>query len=70
MLFLVDVGRRNLRGLSNDGEDLSRGQQLYIGLIVFQYSFWCVVYKSSFFGHIVYYNYVFHRINLVIDRGT
>ena len=40
------------------GEDISRGQQLQIGLTAFQYSFLCVVYKSSFLGHIVCYNYV------------
>ena len=44
------MGRSNLGGLSNEGEDLSRGQQLWIGLIVFQYSFLCVAYKSFLGG--------------------
>ena len=55
------MGRSNLGGLSNEGEDLSRGQQLWIGLIVFQYSFLCVAYKSSFWGHIVYYSCALDR---------
>ena len=32
-VVLVNVGRRNLGGLSNDGKDLSRGQQLLIDWI-------------------------------------
>ena len=56
------MGRRNFGGLSNEGEDLSRGQQLRIGLIVFQYSFLCVAYtESSFGGHIVYYSCALDR---------
>ena len=43
-VVLVRVGRSNLGGLSNEGENLSRGQQLWFGLIVFQYSFLCVVF--------------------------
>ena len=37
----------NLGGLSNEGEDLSRGQQLWIGL--------------DFWGHIVYYSCALDR---------
>ena len=37
----VSVARRNLRGVSNDGEDLSRGQQLQTESTVFQCSFLC-----------------------------
>lgn len=33
-------------GLSKEGENLSRGQQLWFGLIVLQYSFLCVVFFS------------------------
>ena len=58
---LVSVGRSNLGGLSNEGEDLSRGQQLWIGLIVFQSLFLCVAYNSSFWGHIVYYSCALDR---------
>ena len=47
-VVLVRVGRSNLGGLSNEEENLSRGQQLWTGLIVFQYSFLCVVFFSSY----------------------
>ena len=40
------MGRSNLGGLSKEGENLSRGQQLWFGLIVLQYSFLCVVFFS------------------------
>ena len=42
------MGRSNLGGLSKEGENLSRGQQLWFGLIVLQYSFLCVVFFLSY----------------------